>query len=481
MHYKALIKDSFFYIPTKMLPALTTIFFTSFLFRQLDSKSFVNYSIVVAVSLISTQLSSGWVANSIIYYLPSRKNAPLFIAQALTVTALSSVFGILVGVAIIVWNGATNNAILAAIFLMIGQSCFYVLSSVFQSRRKIKAQLVAVTLQCIFQVLALALFFRAGYRDESVAVSAYAIGFSIASTYYLLLMVTELKMLRRTDLVFLISPKSTDVSKIVTYGVPIGLWSFFTLAAASLDRLFLKMIPDAANAASYLSAKDLLVGAASLVTMPLLMASHPVIFRLAREEKWRDAENIVKNNIQILILLFAVYFTLVQFIGIFFLRIMFGGKYQIDVRILLVMLFGLLFSCISMYAQKRLEALGKTRYMAGLAATATVSSALCSSLVIPVFGAMGAAICYVISNLLYLILVVWRGGVSIRTIFKASTFGLAALVWMIGYLLDTVVRHYATSLDWTPGFTEGTWICSFSIALVTAAYFSYDRLVRRPT
>jgi O-antigen/teichoic acid export membrane protein len=479
MYYKALLKDSFLYIPTKVLPALTTIFFTSFLFRQLDSKSFVNYSVVVAISLISTQLSSGWVANSIIFYLPNRKNAPSFLAQALSVTALSSVFGILIGALVIVCIGATYNVVLAAILLMVGQAGFYVLSSVFQSRRKIHAQLVAVALQCVFQMSALFLFFGTGHRDESSAVLAYATGFSIASVYYFLLMFAELRLILPADLLALIAPKSTDVSKIVCYGVPLGLWSFFTLATASLDRFFLKILPNAANAASYVSAKDLLVGAASLVTMPLLMASHPIILRLAREEKWCDAEDIIRNNIQILTLLFSVYLTLVQFAGLFFLRIMFGNKYQMDVQVLLVMLFGLLFSCISMYVQKRLEASGQTMYMAGLAGVSAVIGALCGSITIPYFGVMGAAFSFVISNLLYLILVARRAGVSINTFFRLANFIMPAMVWIVGYTLDKVVQSYAGSLQWKLEFTKGAWFCSFILALIIITFFSYGRFVHR--
>lgn len=473
MSYKALIRDSFFYIPSKILPAATTILFISFLYRNIEPTAFVNYSVAIAISLISTQLSSGWVANSILFHFPNAKNHSDFLIRAIFITVLTSILGILIGVSVILWNGATAQVVIAAVFLMIGQSGFYVLSSIFQSRRNILGQLKAVTLQCSFQVIALFVLFKYDYGSDACAIFAYGTGFFIACFYYLVIIFPEFRLNERKNFSSLCSFNSTDIKNIIGYGLPLGLWTFSILLANSSDRFFLKHIEDVANAASYVSAKDLLVGAAGLVTMPLLMASHPIILKLARDAKWSDAENIIKNNIQILVLLFSVYLTSIQFVGLFLLKLMFGMKYSIDIDILLVMLFGLLFSCVSMYAQKNLEALGKTILMAGLAAIVAVLCIAMSALIIPRFGAMGAAWCFVASNFLYLVLVVRSARVSIKTLLRAGNFIPPVLVWILGYGIDTFIRHSELFKDWDSVFKNFAWISLFTVLIGAVMYFYY--------
>lgn len=473
MSYKALIRDSFFYIPSKILPAATTIFFISFLYRNIESTSFVNYSIVIAISLISTQLSSGWVANSILFYLPNSENSPVFLIRAIFITILTSILGIIIGVIVIVWNGATAEVVAAAIFLMIGQSGFYVLSSIFQSRRKIICQLKSVTLQCSFQVIILLVLFNSGFRSEANAIFSYGTGFFIACLYYFSLISPDLKLNECKYFPSLFSLDSIDIKNIVNYGLPLGIWTFSILLASSSDRFFLKKIADVASAASYVSAKDLLVGAAGLVTMPLLIASHPIILKLARDGNWSDAEKIIKNNIQILVFLFSIYLTLIHFSGLFFLKLMFGAKYSIDINALEIMLFGLLFSCISMYAQKNLEALGKTKLMTGLAAIVALICIVSSAMIIPKFGVMGAAGCFVVSNFMYLVLIVRSAKVGVTTLIRAGNFIPPTLVWLLGYAIDSFIRYIVLAKDWDSEYINVIWVCGFTLLVGVAMYLYY--------
>lgn len=473
MSYKALIRDSFFYIPSKILPAATTILFISFLYRNVESTAFVSYSVSIAVSLISIQLSSGWVANSILFHLPKSENNSIFIIRAISIAFLTSILGILIAVTVIIWNGAITQVVIAAIFLMVGQSGFYVLSSIFQSRRNIICQLKAVTLQCSFQVITLLVLFNSGFRSEAYAIFSYGTGFFIASLYYLVLIFPELELNKYKNFRNLFSFYSIDFKDIISYGLPLGVWTFSILLANSSDRFFLKNIVDVANAASYVSAKDLLVGAAGLVTMPLLMASHPIILKLARDGKWSEAENIIKNNIQILIFLFSIYLTLIQFSGLFFLKLMFGTKYLIDVSALIIMLFGLLFSCISMYAQKNLEALGRTKLMTGLAAIVALICIIMSAIIIPQFGVMGAAWCFFVSNFLYLALVIKNAKISVMTVIRAGNFIPPVLVWLLGYSIDSFIRCSELTKGWGAGYVNIIWIFIFTLLIGVAIYLYY--------
>ena len=401
MLYNRLIKDSILYIPAKVLPAVTTMFLLAILFRTLIAADFINYSLISTICLVSTQLSSGWLTNSILFFLPTAESPSIFLINVIRIVIATSTLGILVAVGILNWNAFSSGLIIGAAFLMLGQTAFYLLSSVFQSRGDIATQLLAVTVQCLITVSVVLVSKYLGNLTVSMAITASAVGFLFGSTIYIVRILPLLSGSKDLSRFF----RSGLSMEIVTYGVPLGLWTCFMLISNSSDRFFLKSWSNAAAAASYLSGKDLLVGAAGLVTMPLLMASHPMILQLGRTAQWEQAKVLIYTNIALLIAMFSVYITILIFVGPFLLTSMFGAGYSPNIIVLSDMLFGLLFATIAMYLQKKLEVEGRTRKMAGYAAVAATAGVGFSATLIPAFGVTGAAFSYVLSNFLYMVLV----------------------------------------------------------------------------
>ncbi|WP_211451727.1 polysaccharide biosynthesis C-terminal domain-containing protein [Collimonas antrihumi] len=473
MPYKALLKDSLLYIPAKVLPAITVMFFISFLFRNLSSYDYISYSVIVTTALISTQLSTGWIANSILYYLPQKENKSKFLADALCVMTCAGGIGLIFGSLII---GIQNNYHLVVIFsslLIVGQILFYTLSSVYQSNRKIEIQLKATVIQCVVQAILLLMLFLNDSKNVQSALLSFGLGFLFSSIYYLIKLKDIYAIEFRAVGEGVRNLKSTNIKEIVRYGAPLGVWTCAMLMINSVDRFFLKNIADGVVAASYLSSKDLLVGASGLITMPLLMASHPRILMKVFENKQEDAEKIIRNNIKILTILFSIYFTLLQFSGLFFLKLMFGNKYLMNIDVLLIVLFGIYFSCISIYAQKGLEVGKKTSLMAIMAGFSAMIAVVLNLILVPRFGILGAAIGFSLSNLFYLLCILINPNKGLRIIIIPVDLVYPVLIWLVGVSINIVLKgmfHESESY-----WVRGIWLALFMSVIGVTAIMYYRK------
>jgi O-antigen/teichoic acid export membrane protein len=475
MSYKALLKDSFLYIPAKILPAITVMFFISFLFRNLSSHDYINYSVITTTALISTQLSTGWIANSILYYLPQKEDKNNFLSDALHVMICVGAIGLIFGSLIIGIQNSYNLVIILSALLIIGQIFFYTLSSIYQSTRRIRIQLTATIIQCGTQAVALIALFSIYDKSVQSALFAFGLGFIFSSIYYLIklkqIYVINFHYFKNYLKIF----DNKNAREIVKYGAPLGIWMCAMLLINSTDRFFLKDINQGVLAASYLSSKDLLVGASGLITMPLLMASHPRILMMMFENKQKDAENIIHNNIKILLFLFSIYLTGLQFSGLFFLKLMFGNKYLININILLIVLFGIFFACVSIYAQKGLEVKRRTGSMAIFAVLSALMAIALNFILIPRFGILGAAISFSLSNLLYLVCILINPNRGLKIILKSIDLILPALIWIIGVIIDFFIKYYFH--EYESYWARGAWLVVFS-SIIIAGLFMYSRKVR---
>jgi len=476
MSYKMLLKDSLLYIPAKVLPAITTIFFISFLFRNLASSDYVAYSVIITTGLIAMQLSSGWIANSILYYFPQKQDKSVFLSDAMAVMACAGVVGTTLATLVIALHHAMG-VLACFMVLLIGQILFYTLASVFQSSRQIAVQLMATLIQCGTQVGLIVIFFLIGKINLASAIFSFGAGFLLAALYYCFKLGQAYALNTATLATSLRNLRSANVAEIVRYGLPLTGWLCATLLLNSVDRFFLKGSGLEVAAASYISAKDLLIGASGLITMPLLMASHPLIFKLMLDQKKEQAEKIVQNNIKILTLMFTVYFTALQFSGAFFLKLFFGAKYAIDMHVLLIVLLGVFFSCVSMYTQKGLEVARRTALMASLAAIAAIGALISSWLLIPHFGLLGAALAFSSSSFCYLVLVTVAATPSLKVWLHPADLLLPAAVWLLGAVLRSLMERWHGLL--APFYLlDMVWLLTF-LVVVGAAVFGFLRFKKQ--
>lgn len=479
MYSRSLFRDSLLYIPTKVLPALTTILFITFLFRTLSPAEYIVYSVVLPTSLIIVQFSTGWIGNAVLYYLPQVNDKPAFLHDVFDVLRTAGSLGLLLGVVAVGFQYNNLGLVVAAALQIAGQMAFYSLSSVFQSERLIGIQLRAVVLQCLVQLFTLIiLFFWAGQESAAAAVFSYGLGFGLTAVYYVVSLRKRYPL--RTIALFsrVGNPWGENQRMIARYGLPLGAWFCATLFINSSDRFFLKNAGGAEQAvAGYLSSKDLLVGVSGLVAMPLLMASHPLILRLAFDNRIGDIEKLIRSNIRLLAIVFATLLTVMQFFGFHALRLILGNKYEVDTGAVLIVVVGLFFSCAAIYAQKGLEVEKKTALMAVLAITSSIFAIPCNVILIRAFGIRGAASAFCASFAFYFVCVSLYAHKYIRVIIKATDIGLPLAVWGLGFFIDRVV------IGGSPGDRSlagsSLWLVLY-LSFILLASFTCYKLMRRP-
>lgn len=439
MHYRLLFRDSLLYIPAKVLPALTTIFFITFLFRNLSSAEYITYSVVLSTSLIIVQFSTGWIGNAILYYLPQTNDKRAFLRDILDVLRLVGGLGLVLGVVVVGLQYNKFTLILAASLLILGQMTFYSLSAVFQSERLIGIQLQAVMLQCLAQLVSVAILFASDQKNVVAGIFSFGVGFGLASFYYLV----RLKQIYPPQVHIADSNARNfwgeNQRKVVRYGIPLGVWFCAILFINSSDRFFLKHAGYEQMVAGYLSSKDLVVGASGLITMPLLMASHPVILKLAFDKKVAEVERLISDNIRLLAIVFAILLTVLQFFGFHALLLIFGDKYMADTDAILIIVAGLFFSCAAIYAQKGLEVEKKTMLMAILALAAGVFAIISNAVLVHSLGIKGAASAFCASFIFYFICVSLSAHRYIRVVIRIKDMAIPLVAWFLGYLLNRVI------------------------------------------
>ena len=187
---------------------------------------------------------------------------------------------------------------------------------------------------------------------------------------------------------------------------------------------------------NYASFRDLSVGLSGFITMPLLMASHPIIMQMSKNsESKKQIETILSQNIKLLITLFTSVFIGIFLIGRSVLTFIVGEKYLLDNNLMFLVMLSILFGTIAMYLHKGLETTGKTILMAKIALTVAALSFIFNFLLLPIYGVKVACVIALVSQLVYCFLVykyskgVFKIEISYKFLFKNIFFLVLAFVF----------------------------------------------------
>jgi O-antigen/teichoic acid export membrane protein len=429
-------KDVLAYIPVKLIPAVTGLLSIIILTRNISPEAYGKYSVVVASVLLFVQLTSGWLANSILYYYPGYKTnleKNSFKYQILKLQfyiALPTM--ILVFFAIFKITQRVNLALLGAI-LLFGQSFFGILMTFYQSAGAIRVQAVVVGAQSLSQLLMLTALIFLTKQNETFAVVALVFGY-----YFGIFILLFKEKKEEYEIQKKLSKKI--LFDTLSYGVPMCLWFFATQLYTIGDRLFLQYYGFNDQLGQYAAFRDLVTGCAGFLTMPLVMASHPIIMEMWRNQTDRIIiEELINKNIVILLSLFSPILIIAYFVGPIFINALFGNKYSLDAILMLLVVISTLLGSITIYLHKGLEVTGKTLVMSLVALTLAVFSGTGNIYIIPLYGVNGSAILLIIVQLLYM-----------------------TTIW---FLTKSILR---TSLEKKLIFTLFLWLFLVSLTLIAA-------------
>jgi len=400
---KTLHKDVFAYVPVKIIPAVVTLVTILILTRYLTPEQYGIYSVVLTTSLLMLQLCGSWIANAVLFVYPDYypEHASEFEQTTVVYQLVVAVPAALIGFAVLLL--ITHDSVLALLGAVITTlQLFQTLLMTFkQSVRKVKEQAIAIGLQYIMQLFLICVLVIAMQGKQASALLAVAIGFAVGTVALIWVGTSPL----RREAVSALPPKEL-LRRLTSYGLPMCIWFFATQFYSTGDRLLLQWMGVTSALGQYASFRDLAVGCAGFLTMPLLMASHPIIMAMWKQGADReDIEKLMAKNIVLLTMLFVPLLVMVDMCGVELVTRLLGAKYLLDKNVMLLVVGSVYLACLTMYVQKGLEVTGQTMLLAKIAVLAVVISLVGNLLSIRSYGVHGAAGVVLLAQMSYLLMV----------------------------------------------------------------------------
>ena len=442
------LKKLVLYVPVKLLPALLTVGFIFFLYRFFSANDYVAYSVSLSCSLIVAQLSAMWVGNSFVYYYSGVENKKAFFINCLLLIVAMAPLSSIVAACVANLLSGVEGSFKSVWLLCVAQMFFFFMSSACQAAFLVRQQLLAVSAQVLVQVGLAYFLMSVDEISYSEAMTSLTAGYGVAALVMLVAFFfrqsrssgAELRVLRQ------------DLRLVYEYGAPIAPWMLGMLIMVAADRFAVGYL-GLVNGDSYLSLKDLFVGAGGLLTMPLLMLVHPLVIKRFRDGVFEGA--LIQNSIGFLIIVFSLLWALIAFVGFEIFERFTGKTITAPTGVLLVAYVGVFLNCSAVYVQKRLEVHRRMRRLAVLSMLCSLVSLVSAYLGGRFFGLYGVALGVLLGQFAYFVLVG-------QSVLKKISFykgiirplGISIGAVLVGYLLHFLLAAsldaawWASSLAW---------------------------------
>jgi len=450
------LKSFVLYVPVKLLPAILTVGFIFVLYRFFPPGEYVAYSVSLSCSLIVAQLSAMWVGNSFVYFYSGVDDKrSLFSSCAYLLALLGPVSAVVAGLVASVFTDIGGGFFLVWV-LCVTQIAFFFMSSVCQAAFMVSQQFAAVCFQALVQagvIWFLSTHEGVSYKDAMISLGA---GYGVAALIMLIAVVSRLGLENpfSPGLAF-----TRNLKAIYGYGSALAPWMLGMLVMVSADRFAISYL-NVGGGDSYLSLKDLFVGAGGLLSMPLLMLVHPLLIKRFREGVFES--ELIQSSMSFLIIVFTLLWALLALIGFQLFEKFTNKLITANWGVLLVAYLGVFLNCSAVYVQKRLEVHKRMRLLAGVSIASAGLALVLAYVGAWLFGLYGAALGGMLGQLVYFAIV----GATVlhkvnlyRGIIKPFMLAICALVF--GYFLHVIVLKYMSASEWWVGIAA--WTAAFTV------------------
>lgn len=447
---KTLAKDILLYVPVKLLPALTIFFVTLYFGRVLTGSEYLKYTTILTILAIAVQFGSGWLASSIIFYLPVVNNKKKFITNILfSCSIFSLIFGVVgSGVGLIITG--ESGGIYLVVLICIFQSIYITLNSILQAEQKISSQIIASTGFSISFLFSAILIFEFYEKTHVTAIVANGAGYFIGVLLISRTIINDVKYCG------LNGKNNERIFEVINYGLPLSFWAIAMLITGSGEKFFPLKNEVFYN---YVTIKDLLIGVSSLASMPIIMAAHSLIFKIEREGG--NASKLILYCCHLVSVVFGVLWCMLYYIG-FDLINDFTQKNPFDILIELSLLFmSLYIAALSIYIQKPLEIAKRNKLLAMVAGSMACVVLPLFHLYVPKYGAIAASVIVLGAQVCYITLLIFLNKNKFintaKTIFiYLSTCAIGHVIYII---IDSLIFIDARHIE------VGVWLVAY-LALV---------------
>ena len=419
-----LIKDSFKYSVTKIIPGIMGLLAVIVFIRMIGAEEYGKYSVQLSFLMASSAFTVGWLNQSTLRYYSKYQNDQ----QLPQIFFIGLVFSLLLGSLILVIGSlvTVNNqkfpltSIGLALFLAL---CFFqFLSAVLRSQLRPNVVIIVTALQSILGlVLPLLLLWVLSPNHKYLLLG-------LAGSYIALPLVFLALNIDRFKIFWPIAHDSRHhykliLSKFFRYGFPLSLWFGISLSLPFLDRFFIEYFYSFEVTGIYASFTDLVIRIFSILVFPLTLAAHPRIMSAWNNNNQSAAFTIWRKALQYQLGIFIILMAIVIIFTdqIFSLLMVALPELNISYSYLLIpILIGGFLWQFALLCHKPLEMDQRTKLMVVLMLAALCVNLIGNIVYLPHYGIIATAYTYMASAGVYIIAVIYFSRNKFKIAFSYS-------------------------------------------------------------
>ncbi len=400
---KIILKDAFYYIMSKIIPAIAGIIFIVFFNRTAGISEYGNYSLLIYKVNLMVTFFFGWLNQSQLRYISYEseehkkkinysKNLFFFqiILASIILLFLFFDFKIL------------RNEKIISLFCVLSIGLFTFFKTFFQAKLLPHIVFQINILQSLLYLLLPLLFFlnKTKISGETFLLTT-GLSFLLANS---ILLQRNKKIFNNS---FNVNLNYNNIKKWLKFGIPVSIWSSLGMLLHFLDRFFIDKFCDKFELGVYSSISELLIRVFSFLIFPFTMALHPRITNLWNSKKKLESIHLINRSLLILFILLA--FTL--FFVSFFNSIIFKGLIFIipelppsSKDLIAPLIFTGIFWQLSFLTHKMIELNEKTYIMIVFILASVIINLVGNIYFLPLNGIVATAYTSLFSSLSYCIL-----------------------------------------------------------------------------
>jgi len=419
-----LIKDSFKYSVTKIIPGVMGLLAVIVFIRMIGAEEYGKYSVQLSFLMASSAFTVGWLNQSTLRYYSKYQNDQ----QLPQIFFIGLVFSLLLGSLILVIGSLVTvhnqkfplTSIGLALFLAL--CIFQFLSAVLRSQLRPNVVIIVTGLQSILGlVLPLLLLWVLSPNHKYLLLG-------LAGSYIALPLVFLALNIDRFKIFWPIAHDSRHhykliLSKFFRYGFPLSLWFGISLSLPFLDRFFIEYFYSFEVTGIYASFTDLVIRIFSILVFPLTLAAHPRIMSAWNNNNQSAAFTIWRKALQYQLGIFIILMAIVIIFTdqIFSLLMVALPELNISYSYLLIpILIGGFLWQFALLCHKPLEMDQRTKLMVVLMLAALCVNLIGNIVYLPHYGIIATAYTYMASAGVYIIAVIYFSRNKFKIAFSYS-------------------------------------------------------------
>ena len=406
-----MVKDSFKYAVTKLIPGLMGLMTIIVFIRMIGPEEYGKYSIQLSFLMAISAFSIGWLNQSTLRYYSRYQTAALLSRVFGLGILVSILFGLVVlGIAsrYSIFDSLTGSESLIGFILFVALCAFQFLSTLFRAQLKPINVIIITTVQSILGLLIPVILLSMFEQSHRFLLIGLAMSYCTPPIIFFFVNINRVKK-------FWFKENGIHKSRhilveFLKYGTPLSLWFALSLSLALLDRFFIKYYFEYETTGIYASFTDLVVRVFSILLFPLTLAVHPRIMSAWNTNKQSAAIALwwkaLQYQLGIFIVLMAVVYIFTDNIFNFLMVILPDLNVSYSFLLMPILAGGFLWQ-FALLCHKPLEMDQRTKLMALLMLAALCVNLIGNIVYLPHYGIIATAYTYIASATVYIITTIY--------------------------------------------------------------------------